>query len=45
MIDKPHFSYEESIEAYDLFTKNIGFDVYKEINGVASQTKEKYDHV
>jgi dienelactone hydrolase len=45
MINKPHFSYEESIEAYDFFTKNIGFEVYKEINGVASLLKEKYDHV
>jgi dienelactone hydrolase len=45
MIDKPPFSYEESIEAYDFFTKNVGFEVYIEISGFVNQLKEKYDNV
>lgn len=45
LIDKPPFSYEESIEAYDFFAKNVGFDVYKKISSIVAQLKEKYDQV
>ncbi|MEA4972365.1 MAG: dienelactone hydrolase family protein [Candidatus Metalachnospira sp.] len=45
MIDKLPFLYEESIEAYDFFTKNVGFEVYKEIIGLVNQLKDKYDYV
>lgn len=45
IIDKPPFSYEESIEAYDFFTKNVGFEVYKEISIFVNKLKDKYDNV
>lgn len=45
MIDKPPFSSEESIEAYDFFTKNVGLEVYIEISDFVNQLKEKYDNV
>lgn len=45
MIDKPPFSYEESTEAYNFFTKNIGFEVYMKISNLVNQLKDKYDDV
>ena len=45
MIDRFSFSYEESIEAYDFFMKNVGFEVYKEISGFVNQLIDKYDNV
>ncbi|MGD9566802.1 MAG: dienelactone hydrolase family protein [Sedimentibacter sp.] len=45
MIDRASFSYEESIEAYDFFINNVGFEVYKEINDLVNQLKDKYDDV
>jgi len=45
MIAKPPFSYEESMEAYDFFMKNVGFEAYKKISGFVNQLKSKYDHV
>jgi dienelactone hydrolase len=45
MIDRPPFSYEESIGAYDFFTKNVGFEVYKKISNFVTQLKDKYDNV
>jgi dienelactone hydrolase len=45
MIDKPPFAYDESIEAYDFFTKNVEFEIYKEVNDLVNQLKDKYDNV
>ena len=45
LIDRAPFSYEESIEAYDFFMKNVGFEVYKEISGFLNQLKDRYDNV
>jgi len=45
MIDRDFFSYEESIEAYDFFMNNVGFDVYKEISDLVKELKDKYDNV
>jgi dienelactone hydrolase len=45
IIDRASFSYEESIEAYDFFMKNVGLEVYKEISGFVNQLKDKYDNV
>jgi dienelactone hydrolase len=45
LIDNPPFPYEKSEDAYDFFVKNIGFEVYKEINVFINELKEKYDNV
>lgn len=45
IIDKPPFAYEKSEEAYDFFVKNIGFEVYKEINIFVNRLRVKYDNV
>jgi len=45
MIDRSSFTYEESIEAYDFFMKNVGFEVYKEISGFVKELKDEYDNV
>lgn len=45
MIHRASFSYDESIEAYDFFMKNVGFEAYKEINGFVNKLKDKYDNV
>ena len=45
LIGKPPFSYENSDEAYDFFVKNIGFEVYKEINMLVNKLKETYSNV
>lgn len=45
MIDSYSFSYKESTEAYNFFTKNVGFEVYKEIKKFVNQLKDKYDNV
>ena len=45
MLGKQPFPYEESVEAYDYFIKNVGFEVYKEINALVYQIKEKYDNI
>jgi dienelactone hydrolase len=42
MIDRGPFSYEKSIEAYDFFMNNVGFEVYKEISDFVNQLKDKY---
>lgn len=45
MIHRASFSHEESIEAYEFFMNNVGFEVYKEINDFVNQLKAKYDNV
>jgi dienelactone hydrolase len=45
MIERASFSYEKSIEAYDFFMKNVGFEVYKEISSFVNKLKDKYDNV
>ncbi|WP_027398882.1 dienelactone hydrolase family protein [Anaerovorax odorimutans] len=45
MIDRSSFSYEESIEAYNFFMENVGFEVYKEISSFINQLNNKYDNV
>lgn len=45
MIEKPPYTYEEANEAYSNFTKNIGFDVYKDINELVNKLKDKYENV
>lgn len=39
------FSYDESTEAYEYFTKTIGFDVYREINSLASKIRNRYEMI
>lgn len=45
LIGKSPYSYEESKYAYEFFTKNIGFEIYKEINDFLGQLKQKYEKV
>lgn len=45
LLDKEHFSYEESAEAYDYFIKKVGFEAYKVINDLVNRLKEKYENV
>ncbi|BCN30823.1 dienelactone hydrolase family protein [Anaeromicropila herbilytica] len=45
MIDKLPFTYEEVEEAYNYFMKNVGFEIYQEINNLVNQLKENYDKV
>lgn len=45
MLGRPPFSYEESQKAYDYFMKQVGFDVYHEINHLIHQLKETYGKV
>lgn len=45
MIGRASFSYEESIEAYDFFINNIGFEVYKEVSDFVNELKDKYNNV
>lgn len=44
-IGRPCFSYEASQEAYDHFVQNIGFDIYKNVDGVIGSLKREYDSV
>jgi dienelactone hydrolase len=45
MLHRPPFSYEESIEAYEFFAANVGFEVYKTISSFINQLKDKYNNV
>jgi dienelactone hydrolase len=45
MINRTSFLYEESLKAYNYFTKNIGFEVYKEIIDFVNELKYEYDNV
>lgn len=45
LIDRKPFSYEESMEAYDYFMKNVGFEVYSDINNYISSLRLQYDRV
>lgn len=45
LINKLPYSYDESIEAYDYFMKNVGFEVYKEISDFVNKLKDKYESI
>ncbi|NMS91809.1 hydrolase [Clostridioides difficile] len=39
------FSYSEASNAYDFFINNIGFDVYKKVEGLINDLKSEYKYV
>lgn len=45
IIHRPPFLYEEATQAYEFFTKKIGFDVYKKVSDLVVQLKESYSQV
>lgn len=45
LIGRQPFLYEEAEMAYGFFNQNVGFEVYKEINNLIQQLKERYDRV
>lgn len=45
LIGRPPFLYEQEEEAYEYFTRHIGFDVYKKISQEVNQLKAKYEKV
>lgn len=45
MLRRNCFLYSEATKAYDYFTKEVGFDFYKNVEQLIEQLKRKYDKV
>ncbi|HZJ83854.1 MAG TPA: dienelactone hydrolase family protein [Clostridia bacterium] len=45
MIGREPFTQKESRKAYNFFMKNVGFDIYKEVDALINELKERYHKV